>query len=101
MAYENEIKNFRKIKTLIRKGWTQNASARNKDGRIVGATSDEAVCYCLIGATVRVAGVDADSLSRLFRRTHGMGMVRYNDHIAGTRADVLRAIDKVIAECQS
>ena len=38
--------------------WTQYAEARNKKGDIVDAVADDAVCFCVYGAMLRICGGD-------------------------------------------
>lgn len=50
------MKVLEEAKKLLEAGWTQEAEARNKDGKPVWADSEEACCFCIIGAVFAAAG---------------------------------------------
>lgn len=54
------------------KKWTQKASARDSSGRKVLATSDRAVCWCLLGACHKLG------ISLAYVADIGVGF-RFND----------------------
>jgi hypothetical protein len=53
-------KSLRKARALVEKGWTKGWFARNAKGRMVTAkpTGHAAVCFCAVGALIRVTGHD-------------------------------------------
>lgn len=58
---------FAEAITLIEeKGWTQGAPARNADGKRVDPCSDEAMCFCTLGAMARAAKKDQTQYDRLY-----------------------------------
>lgn len=60
--------NIKKIasdtKAIIKKGWTTGSLARDEKGHQVSFQSDEAVCWCLMGALL-LASNDLDTGERL------------------------------------
>lgn len=77
--------------------WTQETAARDAAGLPVGATSDAAVCWCLIGALDAVR--DGTTALAQLRRTLGCSSVSaWNDAPERTHADVLALLDRAIAK---
>ena len=66
------------------KHWTKRAYARDKDGQSVSAHSDEAVCWCVLGAIIKCYGYLECPESRIVRTgliekyKHGM-ITNFND----------------------
>jgi len=86
-----------KARELISKpeNWTQRATARSADGRRVSALSTEAVCYCAMGAMVKVAPLYLGSrLDFLLSAAVQESAAHYND--THTHAEVLAMFDKAI-----
>ena len=92
--------------------WTQGASAKNRDGKVVGLMSDDAECFCLIGAIDRITldGEDADNDTawagaeayRLTRDAIGGGAIsEWNDEPKRTHADVISALDAAIEKAKA
>jgi hypothetical protein len=46
----DELGIIRRARQRIRRGWTQNAYARDRDGVTVDSNSPEASCWCVMGA---------------------------------------------------
>jgi hypothetical protein len=100
---------FRRMKSLIRKGWTQRTFARDASGRIVRWTAPDAVCFCLAGARMRALAelnlfedyLIRRSIDHKIRVVTNNNPVLFNDHIAKSKADILRKIDEAIALCLS
>lgn len=97
-------------RALIRKGWTQNAYARDKDDNITYIADQHACSWCLTGALHR-ASLDSSTLGKNFMLVHQRLEVRqlleahangslssFNDSPKRTKEDVLALIDKVMDE---
>jgi hypothetical protein len=59
-----ELEILQATRNLIKKkeNWTKGANARDKNGRVVSVKSDEAISFCLAGATSRVTDGNESSL---------------------------------------
>ena len=89
------------------KRWTKSVSARNADGDIELPTSPSAVCWCVVGASIRAhddlrnaSQVADDALSLLdhvVMAPNGHGVVAFNDAEETTHADVLAVICRASA----
>lgn len=101
-----------KIKDLLNKPekWTREASAKDKKGNVVASDAKNAVCWCLIGATVYCYGEDVvkkfevyqkmeDWLKDNWRFAPGykdpLVIADFNDHKETTFSD----IQKLLVEC--
>ena len=91
-----------KARKLIEKpeNWTKGEPARNTEGIRVNPTSEEAVCWCSLGALVAVE----DGLSVFTYDALAPYMKDYipafNDSVNTTHADILEAFDKAIHACE-
>lgn len=80
--------------------WTQGVFARRENGRNAGPTYDDAVCFCAVGAVMRVVGgsrspayYDAfNRLNAMARRKHFMHVAMWNDAPERTQAEVVTAL---------
>lgn len=83
---------------LIRdpKNWTQELYARDEDDHAVEPASKQAVCYCSLGAIMRVTGLDSDTTEHptfdLLEVAMGSFVTEFNDD--RTHAEVMAAFDK-------
>lgn len=81
--------------------WTTEFVARNAQGGCVAETSDEAICFCSVGALYKQAHISGlpyipqDSWKYLRSGTNGVEAPKYND--SHTHAEVMLAWDKAIA----
>jgi hypothetical protein len=107
-----EIQILRQARELIVKGWTQEALARTRDGRSVSMDSPLAARFCLIGAIQR-ANFDSAPYGGKLMYDHCVDYVRriifattsqvtscviFNDEIAKSKQDVIKLLDRAIAE---
>lgn len=86
--------------------WTQHKYARDSDGRAVPGESEQAVCWCAIGALQRVSTLINDKrfnqeasacLLAAIKPDSSMGLIsvaRYNDK--HTHAEVINLFDEAI-----
>lgn len=74
--------------------WTTTYLARNKQGRITGHASEDAVCWCAIGAIYKVTTDDPSPYLDVLRRITGNDLSGFND--SRTHAEVLDAFDRAI-----
>jgi hypothetical protein len=89
--------------SLIRKGWTMNAEARDLNGNIVHVTSDDAVSFCVLGAIHRITYKAlafrgymalAEFEGYVRSRLHGGSSIsHWNDHIAKDQEAVAIALE--------
>ena len=82
-----------------RESWTQDDFGKTADGNGVYSKSDEAVCWCSLGALTRLSPSDEDKqvrkLAKLFlRKAMDSSIVVFND--SHTHEEVLAAWDKAI-----
>ena len=102
---ETDIKVLKRAKNLIKKGWTQDAYARNVDGTKVEPTDPDAVKFCMRGALYRACrDFDSEiSMSRTYDYLHkihykddkSLSLVDINDG-AKTKKEVIDVFDKLI-----
>lgn len=96
---------LKRAKRLLEtKGWTQGWYARDKGGNETSPLSDEAVCFCSVGAVERAAGADyayayAFAIDKLVASLpRGWTRVpEYSDAPRRTKAQVLALFDRAIA----
>lgn len=106
-------------RSLIEKGWTKRASARDADGQPIYFGLDNACSFCTLGAFYRTVygkgGINindkshrefdsmVDMLSFVLRGillpSGALSIMIWNDSVERTHQDVLGALDKCIAEC--
>lgn len=103
------LKVLKKMRSLIQKGWTKGAYARDKKNKDVVPTSKSARKWCLMGAYTKAystvdAYIDFEVISRLDhimmkRRTKHLVLAQYND-AQKTKKPVISLIDKAIEDIE-
>ena len=95
------VKLLKDARNLIakRENWTQDNFAKTADGNGVYSKSDEAVCWCSLGALTWVSLPDEDKQVRklaklLLRKAMDSPIAIFND--SHTHEEVLAAWDKAI-----
>lgn len=87
---------------LIRKGWTQGAFARDRNGEGVYSRDKKAVCWCLSGAII--AGFDyeyqrwkySSSIRKKIKELYGRDdILSWNDDRNRTKKQVLEVMEEV------
>jgi hypothetical protein len=80
--------------------WTRGCGARNASGQDVNAHSDDATCWCAIGAIVKVSDDNPVPAEMLLRRAlpDGGFISAFND--SHDHAEVLALFDAAIASAQ-
>lgn len=95
---------------LIKKGWCQNAGARNKNGCSVSARSPEAVSYCMDGALYKTLNpyIDVDNkltislrgrlyINAILRSKNYLhSLITFNDTEGRTKEEVIDVFEKAI-----
>ncbi len=79
--------------------WTQNVSARDKNGNYVLPINENAVCFCAGGAISKVAGNEMAKNCLEFFRSNGGALTSINDE-EGHEA-VLAAMDAAINQLKN
>lgn len=91
-----------KTKEVIERGWTQGASARNKNGQMVPALNRAAVCWCWMGAHQRAVDelnawdVEEDVYCAAVLATPEYSLITFNDTPGRVKEDVIAAINRLI-----
>jgi hypothetical protein len=88
--------------------WTKGATARDVNGMGCYTDTAEAVCFCSMGAILRVRNSMAkgycpakeDRAFRILSQTVRRPTAAWNDDPATTHADVLNAFDHAIAKAE-
>ncbi len=96
------VKKLKEVRALLtpKKNWTQGFTARDKNGRRTTVNSDNAVCWCLGGALIKICK-DSKVLSVMENKIDNSlpkgfnNYVKYNDN--RSHRSVLKLIDKAIA----
>ena len=95
------VKLLKDARNLIakRENWTQDDYAKTADGNGVYSKSDEAVCWCSLGALTKLSPTDEDKQVRklaksLLREAMDSPIAIFND--SHTHEEVLAAWDKAI-----
>lgn len=95
---------LKEARSLIseKKHWTRGASAKNASGQKTWSDDPEAVCWCMLGAIVKVAtgldcAVEVGALNALRIVCHS-GIPQFNDDPATTHEMVLHKFDLAIVE---
>jgi len=86
-----------KARNLISKpeNWTQRAVARTPEGHRTSALSTNAVCYCAMGALIKIYPLYQGSRHiGVLAKAMGADVAYYNDN--HTHAEVLAMFDKAI-----
>ena len=87
--------------------WTQEAYARDVEGRVLYPNNPNATCFCAVGALRKVTGIESDMepqvydpLCELINTAEMRGCVScipdYNDAMSRTHAEVLDLFDRTI-----
>lgn len=103
---------LRRMRVLLRKGWTQGYYAKTKRGRVVEAESRSAATFCLWGAERRAlhelktadlsAGQEAMNLVRRCARIkHSVALVDYNDTKGRTKKEILDVVTCAIKKAEA
>ena len=107
-------------RALIERGWTQGASARDKNGDVVSVASVRAVCWCPLGAIRSVTrGLDNAAVldqnlrarftlacpvyinhSASYSGAAWFSIAAWNDEHTTTQDDVLSAFTKAIHDAE-
>lgn len=86
--------------------WTRGEYARNKNGRSAFVDSEEATCWCLIGALwveSNVGDIPVEirwAAQDVLAREVGFALPFFNDEFAATHGDVLLGLDRTIARLE-
>lgn len=92
----------------VAKGWTQGEVARDAAGLAVGSISQDAVCWCSLGALNGALGPgeswdgwsDAKKLLRIAAGIYdNISIVDWNDAPGRTQAEVIAAFTRAIEMC--
>lgn len=98
-----------KAKKVVKKGWCQKVSARNKNGKPVICYSKEACRFCTTGAIAKVAGLPnmlqpgrtlAEAFYYLMEAKSAqpnLSLTEWNDVKGRTKRQVLFLYDRAIA----
>jgi len=100
---EQTIKALREARALIDEPskWIKGDLARSKFGNTCETSSQNAVCFCSVGALMRVTGHLFGPEWRALSSTFGNRPVAaWNDDSATTHKDVLAAFDRAIADLE-
>lgn len=97
-----------RMRTLLRKGWTQGGYARARNGHHVDYESTAAVRFCLLGASRRATsdlradcGYQATALIRRCLPAESTGIVGFNDAKTTKKTDVLKVVNCAIKKAES
>lgn len=74
--------------------WTQGAYAKDKDGSSIGVSCSNAVCFCSIGAILKITISPFDAM-KVLRKHMEDSIINFND--GHTHKEVLAAWDEAIA----
>lgn len=77
--------------------WTQGAYAEDKDGSSIGVNCSNAVCFCSIGAILKITISPFDAM-KVLRNHMGDSIIAFND--GHTHKEVLAAWDEAIASLE-
>lgn len=102
-----EIDVLKRMKYLLRRGWTQFTNARGKTGREVDDESSRAVAFCLYGAAHRaVADLNGSpelngNIDRRIRMCTGrLPISIYNDKRGRKKSEVIAVVDCAIKKAR-
>ena len=91
--YSSLINFCEKVKAKLRQGWTKRDFARDASGNGVFPTSQEACCWCVMGAALAVD--ENDGLYNHFAQWPKTSWAVLNDQ-ASSVDDVIMEIDRMI-----
>jgi len=87
------------------RGWTRGCLARDANGREVDPVSDQATCWCVIGAIDSVTGNENNAshgaVTVLDSALEGREIADFNDDPATTQTDVIALFDRAIATLET
>ena len=95
--------------SLVKKGWTQGANARNAEGNRVYTDDPNACQFCAGGALIAVSPTTAlyRSAARVLRVVietqfwNDKNVPEFNDASETTQSDVISAFDEAIKRCEN
>ncbi len=94
------VTELEQMREVLKKGWTQNALAKDDDGCAVFVTSPHATRFCLIGAWRKVVGLGSNPLAAstliFLEKRLGMSVADWNDDPRRTRHSVLCTLSRCI-----
>lgn len=89
-----------RVRELLSMGWTQETYARDADHAACEPAAPQAVCFCVLGACVKVEVETGHNPVNLFlseiKRAGYLDVPTYNDDPERTKEDILGLCDKVI-----
>lgn len=88
------------VRDRIASGWTQCAFARNAKNYVVNTYHESATCWCLSGAAYKEK-IDPERLALALGFITAVRMVRWQDAIGRTQAEVLARLDAAIAKASA
>lgn len=98
------VDTLKRARQLIKKGWTQNAYARDRYGNMVDEDSPGAVRWCAAGALHRVTRENIVMWRKakvLLNRESGYGgIISLNDDTGTTKEMVVSVFDRAIRSAQ-
>lgn len=97
MTNKDRLKKLRKL-LAVRKRWTRDAFARDKQNKPCEPKSARAVCWCLYGGLEKVG---IGNPYPIFHPILVEGIAHYNDDPRTTHKDLLRTIDRAIRNCKT
>lgn len=89
-----DLPDLKRIRNIIRRGWTQGASARLANGKPCSALNSRAKSWCLWGA-VNKADATGTAIIRALQHYDYIG---WNDQFGRTQEEVLAVLDAAIAD---
>jgi hypothetical protein len=102
MDKAQKIAKLKEARELISQegAWTQGYSARDANGDVANCLSEEATCFCMIGAIARVDPVGWPTLrGALYRGDEALmehGIAAWNDMSGRTQEEVVAMFDRAI-----
>lgn len=97
----NTLDVLKAARAKLAQGWTQEMLARDWQGAEVPSHSDEALCWCAVGAVYAVTQSEEERDAALNQLALSLGhgdIENFNDRDDTTQADVLALYDRAIAE---
>lgn len=94
---KEKLKELRKL-LAVKKRWTRDTFARNKNNVSCEPVSKNAVSWCLYGGCERVGITNP---APLFSSVLMEGMANFNDNRKTTHKKLLKVIDRVIKLCKT
>lgn len=101
----NKLDVVREVRKLLDnpENWTKNANARDRYGVYCNPYSDNAHCWCLIGATHKATscetrGETRTSVLRDIAQYAGGSITGFNDDPAISHKDIINLLDRMIRD---